>query len=145
MSALVRTLLLCLAIVTSPAVVHANVGQQWQDLESRWNEAHLRGDVDALADLWADDISIIVPGMSPMDKRSSLQFWRTVPVRFTQYVSSDLSANELGDTAVVTGKLLRARDFGGRVASDTWLFTKVYVRRDGNWRVVAFHASEAPE
>lgn len=145
MSNLLRALLLSLAIATSPCHSQPAIALHWQELENRWNEAHLRGDPESLADLWADDLSIIVPKMGPMDKGSSLRFWRTVPVRFTQYVSSDLSANELGNTAVVTGKLLRARDFGGRVATDTWLFTKVYARRDGKWRVVAFHASEAPQ
>jgi len=27
---------------------------------------------------------------------------------------------------------------------DRWQFTKTYVRRQGRWQVVAFHASEAP-
>jgi hypothetical protein len=31
------------------------------------------------------------------------------------------------------------------VVDDDWQFTKMYVRRDGRWKVVAFSASEAPE
>ena len=145
MSYLLRAVLFSLTIAASPSFSQPAIAQHWQELEGRWNEAHLRGDLEALGDLWANDLSIIVPKMSPMDKGSALRFWRTVPVKFTQYASSDLSANELGTTAVVTGKLLRSREFGGRVATDTWLFTKVYARRDGKWRVIAFHASEAPQ
>jgi len=29
----------------------------------------------------------------------------------------------------------------GATADDDWRFTKVYVRRDGRWQVVSFHAS----
>ena len=34
-------------------------------------------------------------------------------------------------------------ELGGQTIQDNWRFTKVYVRQGGQWRVVAFHASEA--
>lgn len=137
--------LLAWVLVVSTAQGQSTIAGPWQELESRWNEAHLRSDVDALAELWADDLVIIVPRMQPMDKGSSLAFWKQVPVKFTRYETSGLKANVLGATAVITGTLVRARDFGGRTAAETWQFTKVYAQRDGRWRVVAFHASEAPQ
>lgn len=137
--------LLSLLLAAMPVRGQSPAPASWHELESRWNDAHLRGDVEALAELWADDLVIIVPRMQPMDKGSSLGFWRKVPVKFTRYDSSDVKANVLGATAVITGTLFRARDFGGRIAAETWQFTKVYAQRDGKWRVVAFHASEAPQ
>jgi ketosteroid isomerase-like protein len=118
----------------------------FMQLERAWNEAHLKGDVPALEQLWADDLTVTVPGMAPMDKEQSLRFWREFPVRFTRYESTGVSARRLGtDGAIVTGRLSRERNFGGRVASETWQFTKVYVRQGAAWRVSAFHASESPK
>jgi len=114
-------------------------------LEQLWNDAHLRGEVKALEGLWADDITIIVPRMRRLTKADALEMWRAIPVRFSRYESTDTAVRTFGDTAVVTGRILRVRDFGGRTAEERWQFTKVYRRGSGTWRVVAFHASEAPE
>lgn len=42
--------------------------RELQRLETVWNEAHERGDVDALEALWADDIEVAVPKMPVMTK-----------------------------------------------------------------------------
>lgn len=116
----------------------------WDALEARWNAAHLEGDVDALDSLWADDIRIVVPGMAPMGKDEALGLWRNVPVRFTDYRSSDVAVDARGDTAVVTGRIDRTRQFGERKASEQWQFIKVYGLQDGVWRVLHFVAAPAP-
>ena len=112
-------------------------------LEALWNEAHLRGDASALDRLWADDLVAIVPRMTPLPKREALAFVRSARMRFTRYESADVAVKVYGDSAVARGRLRRSRDIGGRAVQDDWRFTKLYVRRGGQWRVVAFHASEA--
>lgn len=142
-----RTLLLVLLVVPLSATVagQVNVSIDAQALELAWNRAHLEADTHALDALWADDITIVVPGMAPLGKADALNMWRTVPVKFTQYESEGVSARVEGTTAVVTGGIARARTFGGRSAKERWYFTKVY-RLSGNaWRVIVFHASNAPE
>lgn len=113
-------------------------------LEAAWNDGHRGGDADALEALWAEDITIIVPRMPQFSRAEALQMWRSVPVKFSAYNSSVATTRVHGDSAVVTGALHRERDFGGRFASEDWLFTKLYVLDSGRWRVAAFHASEAP-
>jgi ketosteroid isomerase-like protein len=113
-------------------------------LEALWNEAHLKADTAALAQLWDDDLQVAVPGMQPLNKETSLSVVRDSTVRFDKYETSALDIRIYGDAAVVTGRLLRTRKMGERLANDDWRFTKVYVRRAGSWRVVAFHASPAP-
>jgi ketosteroid isomerase-like protein len=118
--------------------------QQILLLETVWNEAHLHGDVDALDRLWAQDISVIVPEMQPFSKEQLLKMWKSMRVNFTSYVTSNLRVRCDGSTAVVTGRLQRERDFGGRTRSEDWLFTKTYSQIAGHWKVVAYHASAAP-
>jgi ketosteroid isomerase-like protein len=148
MAAIVRLAVLALLLLAAgPAQAAANARaaeEQIPQLEAAWNEAHLHGDVDALDRLWAPSLSVVVPGMPPFKKQELLGMWRSMRVVFTDYSTSDVVVQVYGTTAVVTGRLHRSRDFGGRVATEDWLFTKTYAEIEGQWRVVAYHASETP-
>lgn len=111
-------------------------------LEAVWNDAHVRGDAEALDHLWANGLVVTVPGMSVMTKPDVIGFVRFGRMRFLRYETSDLRIQVYENAALVTGRPERARDFEGRVIADHWRFTKMYVRRTGEWRVVAFHASQ---
>ena len=143
----VRALLAFLFLVPFVAAVQAQteVPFDFQELERAWNRAHLESDTAALDALWADDITIVVPSMAPLSKADSLKMWKTVPVKFTQYESAGVSARVEGKVAVVTGRISRARTFGDRSAKEQWYFTKVYRLSNSAWRVIAFHASNAPD
>jgi len=62
-------------------------------------------------------------------------------MRFQRYETSDLRVEVCGDAALVTGRVQRTRSMNGQDIEDDWRFTKMYVRRAGRWRVVAWHAS----
>ena len=110
-------------------------------LESVWNEAHLRGDGSALDKLWAEDLFVTVPDMPVMNKEESLAIWKSGKMKFDIYRTSDIRIRAYGDSAVVTGQLVRIRDANSKEFEDDWRFTKVYVRRQGKWLVVAWHGS----
>ena len=110
-------------------------------LETIWNEAHLRCDAGALDRLWASDLVVTVPDMPVMDKGESLAFVRSGKMKFQRYQTSDLRMRVYGDAAIVTGQLERVRDSAKKEFEDDWRFTKVYVRRNGRWQVVAWHGS----
>lgn len=139
-----------LALTVSLAVAASCLGQSTHDadvkelerLEAVWNEAHVRGDSNALEALWADDLEVAVPKMPVMTKAEVLGFARSGRMKFLHYATSSLHIRVYGDAAVVTGRLQRTRTLNGNEISDDWLFTKAYVRETGKWRVVSFHASE---
>lgn len=118
--------------------------EEFIQLETVWNVAHRSGDADALDRLWANDLEVAVPGMTPMSKSESLAFARSGRMRFERYETSQIKVRTYGDTAVVTGRLRRTRTVDDRQRVDDWRFTKVYARQSGTWRVVSFHASELP-
>ncbi len=117
--------------------------REFQELEREWNDAHLRGDTDRLDKLWADELVVTVPEMPVMDKARSLQIWRSGHMKFQRYETSEITSRVFGDAAVVTGRVIRARSMQGKDLQESWRFTKVYIRQDGTWRVVAWHASQA--
>jgi hypothetical protein len=113
-------------------------------LEGVWNEAHLRGDVAAIDALCAADLVVTVPGMKPMSKADILGFWQSGRAKVTRYDTSDVRVVVRQNTAVVTGRLARTRDFNGKVQDDLWQFTKTYSNDGRGWVLVAYHASDAP-
>jgi enterochelin esterase family protein len=111
------------------------------DLETAWNEAHIRADAEALAALWADDLTVTVPGMPMLTKADAVAVVRSGRVTFERYETSDIKVRVFNGGAIVTGRLQRARTIDGKTVEDDWQFTKTYVRTQGKWRVAAFHAS----
>ena len=135
------SLIVVLVGAISPVAAQDDDTKTIARLESDWNAAHRRGDGAALAQLFADDILVVVPGMRPMGKDDSLSVFKTGRMKFDRYETSDTSIRVYPDSAVVSGRMQRGRKMGDRVVDDDWRFTKVYVRRGGQWQVVAFHAS----
>ena len=112
-------------------------------LETTWNNAHLKGDTATLDGLWADDLEVVVPRMQPMSKAQSLAFAKSGRMHFQRYETSNIQVRVYGDAAVVTGRLQRTRTINDRQLDDDWRFVKVYARQAGNWRVVLFQVAEA--
>jgi hypothetical protein len=113
-------------------------------LERVWNQAHEKGDAKPLEQLWADDIEIAIPKMAVMKRSEALRAFRSGRMKFDRYETSDIRVRVYGEAAVVTGRLERTRSLLGVTTTDDWRFIKVYARQSGGWRVVAFHASDAP-
>jgi len=110
-------------------------------LETVWNEAYVRGDATALESLCADDLIATMTDMQILNKAQSLGILRSGRVKFQRYETSDLRIRVYDNAAVVTGRLERTRLTSAGEATDGWRFTKVYVRHDKQWQVVAWHAS----
>jgi ketosteroid isomerase-like protein len=119
--------------------------RELERLETVWNEAHEHGDADALERLWADDMEVAVPKMPVLTKADALKFARSGHMKFLSYRTSDIRVRVYDNAAVATGRLQRTRSLNGQEMSDDWRFTKTYVREAQQWRVVAFHASEAAQ
>ncbi len=113
-------------------------------LERVWNQAHVQGDTAVLAQLWADDLRIEVPGMTPMSKGDALAFWRGGGSNIRAYETSGIEVRIERDSVIVRGRLWRQRDFGGRLAEDDWTFSKIYRWLGGHWQVVTFRAQATP-
>jgi hypothetical protein len=140
-------MLIALAVAAAVAQVPASPNQadltELHRLEVVWNEAHAKGDADALDALWATDLVVTVAGMPVMDKAESLAMVRSGRMPFLKYETSDVRVRTLGEAAVVTGRVTRERSMNGKNLTDNWRFTKVYSKSQGRWQVVAWHASPA--
>ena len=130
------------ALQESPAISKdAADRKELNRLEAVWNDAHVKGDADALDALWANDLIVTVAGMPVMTKASSLAMVRSGKMPFLRYETSDIRVTTLGTAALVTGRVQRVRSMGGKDVTDDWRFTKVYAMNQGRWQVIAWHAS----
>ena len=142
---IILSLVITAAAVNSGQSTHEADVRELERLETVWNEAHERGDADALEAVWADDLEVAVPRMKVLTKADAVSFARSGRMKFLRYRTSDLRVRIYDNAAVVTGRLQRTRSMNGQEISDDWRFTKVYVRQGHQWRVVAFHASESAQ
>ncbi|HZE88374.1 MAG TPA: nuclear transport factor 2 family protein [Verrucomicrobiae bacterium] len=141
---IVPVILSVLSLVAATAPRAADDGATRDEiakLEAAWNDAHLQGDADTLTRLLADDIVILVPGMAPIDKAGALGVLKAGHMKFSRYETSETLTRAYGDAAVVTGRLQRTRTMGDRTMNDDLRFTKVWVRRAGQWQAVSFQAT----
>ena len=115
---------------------------QLNSLEAAWNTAYLANDAAALDRLWANDVVIFAPRTRPMNKADALAAFKAGSTTFTRFETSDVHPRITGDLAVVTGRLQRTRS---GLATEDWLFRKVYRRDASGWRVITYHAWEPPK
>jgi hypothetical protein len=141
-----------LGLVALAGLVHPPLIQQTSDattpeltrLEQVWNDARKNGDAEPLERLGADNLEVTVPKMAVMTRQRALDFLKSARMTFDPYDTSDLKIRIYHWVAIVTGRLQRTRSVNAQKAADSWRFIKVYLRRDGEWRVVALRVSDAP-
>ena len=105
-------------------------------LDSAWNDAYLRNDRSALADILADDFAAVMPSGEPVSKAALMG---TPPPAVSARFSGQ-AVLVFGDTAVSRGRLqleLTDRKVDQR-------FLRVYARRHGRWRAVTVAVTPAP-
>lgn len=65
-------------------------------------------------------------------------------VNYDKLTSTDVAVRVYGDTAVLTGRSgIASKDASGRLDGET-RWTRVFVRQDGRWKIVAFQATLVP-
>ena len=111
-------------------------------LEEVWNTAHLEGDAATLERLWANEFTVTVPRMPVMPRAEAIGVARSSMIKFSKYETSEVVVQIFDKAAVVRGRMKRSRSRGDQLVEDDWQFTKVYVKQEDTWKVVAFHASE---
>jgi ketosteroid isomerase-like protein len=141
-----------MAVGTIPALAipfshHDSASQhkEIEGLEQDWRRALLASNMSELDHLLADDYLGVTANGTLETKADLLAMRRTGTIRFSQLDLSDLKVRVYGDTAVVTSKAEVSGTNGGTDISGRYRYTRVYNRRNGQWRIVSFEASRIPD
>jgi ketosteroid isomerase-like protein len=114
-------------------------------LDKKRMTAMAEKDIATLNELIADDL-VYTHSSARLDTKASLignmQSGSTV---YTSVVPSDVKAQDLGDTVVLTGSCRISVNAGGRPNSFGVRFTDVYARRGGSWQMVTWQSTRLPD
>jgi ketosteroid isomerase-like protein len=123
----------------------AGNGQMVIDLDRKRMAAMAQKDIGTLNELIADDL-IYTHSSARLDTKASLignmESGSTV---YTSVVPSDVEAQDLGDTVVLTGSCRISVNAGGRPNSFGVRFTDVYANRGGRWQMVTWQSTRLPD
>ena len=122
----------------------AGNGQTVIDLDRKRMQAMATKDVATLESLIADDL-IYTHSSARLDTKQSLignmESGATV---YNAVEPSDVKAQDLGDTVVLTGiAQIKVRANGNPLAFGV-RFTDVYAKRDGRWQMVTWQSTRLP-
>jgi ketosteroid isomerase-like protein len=99
--------------------------------------AMLHSDVSALDSLLAEDATIFWGDGTADDKASTLALLRSGRLRYAQLDYENTRVRLYGETAVVTGQARIREQSENERRSYLVRVTRVYVRQEGRWRLVA--------
>jgi len=123
----------------------AGNGQMIIELDKKRMTAMAQKDIATLNELIADDL-VYTHSSARLDTKASLignmESGSTV---YTSVVPSDVKAQDLGDTVVLTGSCRISVTAGGRPNSFGVRFTDVYANKGGKWQMVTWQSTRLPE
>ena len=122
------------------------VEQEISRLEERLTETEMRVDVDALDRVYADDIMVTAPIGICVDKPAVMNEVREAAAKAVvgRYDKSDLKVRAFGDTAVSSYRATAEATFEGTEIKRQLCITNVWMKRNGDWQIVARHTASLP-
>jgi ketosteroid isomerase-like protein len=111
-------------------------------VEHDWAEAIVKADTAALARLYANEYTNIEDG-ALLTKTQDIQAIGSGNFKMSAYAYENLTVRMYGNMAVVTGRNTITAAYLGKPAGGVFVFTDVFVKRDGRWQCVATHSSPA--
>jgi ketosteroid isomerase-like protein len=114
------------------------------ELDRKRMQAMAKKDVATLQSVLADDL-IYTHSSARLDtKKSLLDNMVSGSTVYTSVEPSDVKAQDLGDTVVLTGTCQIKVTSNGTPNAFGVRFTDVYARRDGRWQMVTWQSTKLP-
>ena len=123
----------------------AGNGQMVIDLDKKRMTAMAQKDITTLNRVLSDDL-IYTHSSARLDtKQSLIGNMESGSAVYTAVEPSDVKAQDLGDTVVLTGSCRISVMSQGRPNSFSVRFTDVYANKGGQWQMVAWQSTRLPE
>jgi ketosteroid isomerase-like protein len=118
-----------------------NVEQTIRRLENDRSQASLRGDFATLERIVADDFSTVGTSGAVRNKAQWIGDRKSGALKVESQTFADVNVRVYGDAAIITGLMTQKGQDKGKDISGQVRFTRVYVKRNGQWQIVAGHNS----
>jgi ketosteroid isomerase-like protein len=147
-----RTLIIAVLVLTAVSTAlgqtqsarrdrRRSVEQVIRQLDHERIQAQIHADRVALDRIYADDFIGIGPSGTVRTKPQVLADFTSHDLKFQTITTDDVRIRVYGNTVVETGRSSMVGQDKGRVVPRDNRFTRVWVRRQGRWRIVANHYS----
>jgi len=115
-------------------------------LEEELTQTEMRVDVEVLDRIYADDIMVTAPIGICVDKAAVMTEVRQASQKAVvgKYDKNDLKVRAYGNTAVSSYRMAAEATFEGMEIKRHLCITNVWMKRDGNWQIVARHTASLP-
>jgi ketosteroid isomerase-like protein len=117
------------------------VVERIRKLDQERIQAQIHADAMALNRIYADDFIGIGPSGTVRTKPQVLADFTSHELTFQSITTDEVRIRVYGNTAVETGRTITVGQDKGKVVPRDNRFTRVWVRRQGRWRLVANHYS----
>ena len=119
----------------------SSVEQAIKQLDNERIRAQIGADAVALDRIYADDFIGVGPSGTVRTKAQVISDFTSGDLKFQSIVTDEVQVHVYENTAVETGlSTMSGQDKGKAVPRDT-RFTRVWVKQEGRWRLVANHYS----
>lgn len=121
----------------------SDVEKEILGLEEELTRTEMRLDIDALERIYADDIMVTAPIGICVDKPAVMAEVRQAAdkARVERYDKDNLKVRAYGETAVSSYRISAEATFEGTEINRQFCITNVWMKRDGNWQIVARHTA----
>lgn len=114
-------------------------------LERKWMDSLQKRDASVLSQLISDDFTLVSPRLVVVAGNRDKYFQHAMrELTLTSYDFEGMTVRLYGRTAVVSGRLKQSANIAGEDWGGNYIFTDVWVSRDGAWQVVSRHTSLLP-
>jgi ketosteroid isomerase-like protein len=127
--------------VVSPVTPAEDVVPTITQLERDWVAAIVKKDVPVLERLLADDFNGTSPAAHTFTKRQAIADLTSGEYVVEAMDLDEISVNVYGNTAVSFTSQEEKSKYFDKDTSGHYHFTDVWIKKDGNWQVVASHGS----
>ena len=139
---MIRSLALALILQTAaPLPADEAARKELLARDATWNDLRLKPDVAGLERLLFDDWLLTHSDGKVQGKAEYLAELKTRTRANQAITNEDVAVRIHGATGVVTGTSVQSGVTNGQPFSGRFRFTRVWVRQDGVWRMVASHSS----
>jgi ketosteroid isomerase-like protein len=115
------------------------------ELDKKRMTAMAQKDLATLNDIIAEDLVYTHSSARLDTKKSLIGNMESGSTVYTSVVPSDVKAQDLGDTVVLTGSCRISVQSGGNAMNFGVRFTDVYANRRGKWQMVTWQSTKTPD
>jgi ketosteroid isomerase-like protein len=115
----------------------ASVQQTLMQMERDWAQAGIKNDTATVDKLVADDWVAIDSEGTSTTKAEGMADMKSGASKTQSYEFGPMKVKVFGNAAVVTGSDTEKSTYKGKDSSGKYVWTDVWVMRDGRWQVVA--------